>query len=317
MPQYYLLPKRLAKRAPWTRQPVWLLEAAFFHLLLHLCRRFSFPTAVGLLTRLFGSIGYRNEKKRRLVRRNLEFALPELDPAAREQVVREVFRTTGRIVAELFFLDRLFRDRKRHFDFDIHPDSLQALRAGEPIIFAAAHVGAWQLGEMVAREYGLESSILYAQEANPWVHRLLLRLRQAAGSRMVPATGGVRTMLRELETGHSIGAAYDSRTDQGEMLPFFGVPMATNTTPARLSLRGYRLVPIRCVRLPDYRYRIEVFAPLTPTDPDADRRARARDLTLQLNRLFEHWIRETPGEWLCLKRRWPKTAEPAGSASTA
>ena len=37
--------------------------------------------------------------------------------------------------------------------------------------------------------------------------------------------------------------------------------------------------------------------------------AQASNMTAKLNRQFEQWIRETPGEWLCLARRWPKEVE--------
>lgn len=314
MPKYYLLPKRLAKRAPWTQQPVWLLEALVFYSLYGLIRLLPFALAAAFLSRLFGSLGHWNDKKRRVVRRNLEFVLPGVSAAERNRYVRQVFRTTGLAAAELFLLDRLWRHRDRFLEFDVHPEAMQAFERREAMVFATAHAGAWQLTNLISREYGLSISILYAREANPWLHRFFLQRRRAFGSRLVPSTGGVRELMRELGAGHSVGAAFDTRIDSGEMIPFFGVAAPTNTTPARLSLRGYPLIPIRCVRLPGHRYRIEVLAPLAPADPRAGRQEQVRELTLRLNRLFEDWIRESPGDWLCMKRRWPKDAVPAVDA---
>ncbi len=122
----------------------------------------------------------------------------------------------------------------------------------------------------------------------------------------MPSAGGARDVMRELAAGRSVGAAFDTRIDEGEPVPFFGVPALTNTLPALLSLRGYPLIPIRAVRLPGTRYRIEVMAPLAPADPDAPRKAQVLDITTRLNAVFEDWIREDPGQWLCMKRRWPK-----------
>jgi len=31
-------------------------------------------------------------------------------------------------------------------------------------------------------------------------------------------------------------------------------------------------------------------------------------LTEDLNRLFEEWIRNQPGQWVCMKRRWQSDA---------
>ena len=33
-------------------------------------------------------------------------------------------------------------------------------------------------------------------------------------------------------------------------------------------------------------------------------------LTAELNALFERWIRVHPGQWLCMRRRWPPAAAP-------
>ncbi|BAZ93673.1 lauroyl/myristoyl acyltransferase [Thiohalobacter thiocyanaticus] len=314
MPKYYLLPKRLAKKAPWTQQPVWLLEALVFYGLYGLIRLLPFPLAAAFLSRLFGVIGYHNTKKRRVVQRNLAVVLPQLTEAERDPFTRQVFRTTGLAAAELFLLDRLWRRRERYLEFDVHPEAMQAFERREAMVFATAHAGAWQLTNLISREYGLSISILYAREANPWLRRFFQARRRAFGSRLVPTAGGVRELMRELADGHSVGAAFDTRIDSGEMIPFFDVPAPTNTTPARLSLRGYPLIPIRCVRLPRHRYRIEVLAPLRPDPALADRHAQVSELTLRLNRLFEDWIRESPGDWLCMKRRWPKQS-PAGESA--
>jgi KDO2-lipid IV(A) lauroyltransferase len=32
---------------------------------------------------------------------------------------------------------------------------------------------------------------------------------------------------------------------------------------------------------------------------------QALGMTREMNLEFERWIRQTPGEWVCMKRRWP------------
>jgi lauroyl/myristoyl acyltransferase len=313
MPKYYLLPKRLIDRAPWVQTPVWVLEASFFYVLLGLARLLPFPVVAFVFSRVLGVLGYHNEKKRRVVRRNVAIVLPQATKAERERVVKRIFRSTGLAAAELFLLGRLWRRRERYLEFSVHPEAQAAFERREAMVFATAHTGAWQLCSLIFREYGLSISIIYAKEPNPWLHRFFLGLRRAFGARLVPSTGGAREFIRELAAGHSVAAAFDTRLDQGEMIPFFGIPTPTNTMPALLALRGYKLIPIRALRLPGHRYRVEVLAPLTPADPQAGRHAQIADLTLQLNHLFEGWILEDPGQWLCMKRRWPKEKRPAGT----
>ncbi|PIV77351.1 MAG: lipid A biosynthesis acyltransferase [Rhodobacteraceae bacterium CG17_big_fil_post_rev_8_21_14_2_50_63_15] len=306
MPKYYLLPKDQIDRFPWIQTPVWLLEAAVFYMLLGLVRMLPFPVAIALFTRVMGFFGYRNGKKRRVVLRNLTFVLPEATEAERERVARSIFRATGSAAVELFLLGRIWRRRKRFLEFSLHPEAEEAIARKEPIVFATAHVGAWQLSPLIGREYGISISVLYAAESNPWLNRFFLARRRAFGGPLVPSIGGGRELIRELAAGRSVGAAFDTRIDQGEMVSFFGVPTQTSTMPAMLALRGYKLIPTRVVRLKNSRYRIDVMAPLTAADPTAPRKAQALDLTVQINQLYEDWIRQDPGQWLCMKRRWPK-----------
>jgi len=49
-----------------------------------------------------------------------------------------------------------------------------------------------------------------------------------------------------------------------------------------------------------------VYDPVISELPEASLDDQAVDLTVQVNRHFEAWIREYPEQWICLKRRWPK-----------
>ena len=103
----------------------------------------------------------------------------------------------------------------------------------------------------------------------------------------------------------------DNRLDTGEPIPFFGVPAATNTTAARLALKaGAALVPIRAERLAPGKFRVRVYAPIAAPESDASSQAQAVAMTQRINEHFEDWIRETPEQWMCLKRRWPKPGKP-------
>lgn len=306
MPKYYLLSKDQVDRLPWVKKPVWMLEVGVFYLLLGIARALPFDLAAGLFGRVLGPLGYRNTSKHRAVTRNMAHVLPRASEAERERALRRVFRSTGRAAVELFLMPRIWRQRARRLDFVLDPQAEAAIRAKEPIIFATAHTGAWQISPLIGREYDISISVLYTPERNPWLNRFFLARRRAFGGPLVPTSGGGREMLRELAAGRSVGAAFDTRVDQGEMVPLFGVPTPTTTMPAMLALRGYKLIPTRVKRLPRGRFRIEVLAPRVPCDPEAPRKAQILDLTTQLNQVIEGWIAEDPGQWVCMKRRWPK-----------
>jgi len=193
--------------------------------------------------------------------------------------------------------------------------AIQGLREpGTPMVLVTAHVGAWQLGNLAGPHYGFQITSLYALESNPYFARMMFELRQRLLCRWLPSHGAIRALIGELRAGHAVGLAVDTRAEQGEPVPFFGHPALTNTVPARLALKqGCELVPIRVERLPGTRFRVRMEAPVVPHSADATPEQQALDMTAQLNARFEQWIRETPGEWMCLARRWPKDLDKAAA----
>jgi KDO2-lipid IV(A) lauroyltransferase len=137
---------------------------------------------------------------------------------------------------------------------------------------------------------------------------LMLGLRKSFGEKLIPADAGPRPLIKELHAGHSIIMAMDTRPETGKLIPFFGRDALTNTSAAGLALRtGSALVVSRAERLPDARFRITVYDPLVSPNPDAPVKEQAVALTEIIHRYFEQWITEYPQQWVCLKRRWPKT----------
>ncbi len=136
---------------------------------------------------------------------------------------------------------------------------------------------------------------------------MMLKLRDAFGVKLIPSDAGVRPLLKELNEGHCIGLAMDTRLDTGHLIPFFGREALTNTTAARLALRtNSALLPIRAERMGKVHFRITVYDPVTSGTPDAPDEEQAIAMTGRVNQHFETWIRDNPEQWICLKRRWPK-----------
>jgi KDO2-lipid IV(A) lauroyltransferase len=149
---------------------------------------------------------------------------------------------------------------------------------------------------------------VYTPLQNPSLDRMLQRARGELGFQTVARDGAARELMRCLKHGKSVGLIVDQRVDSGEMLPFFGTGMLTSVTPAQLALRfNCELIPVQVQRLPGARFRVSFHAPLRATDPAAPAAEQASQLRRAINQLFEAWIRERPQEWMCTKRRWPKT----------
>lgn len=246
-------------------------------------------------------------RKQRFVARNLELAYPDLGRDDRNAIAREVWSNFGAVLAEYPHLGRYAARETDALETVLHPKARALLDEGRPAVYVTAHLANWELPGLALSRLGISLSVVYAPQSNPFVDAMLQRHRSALGCAFVPKTDSIRTLLGALKAGRSVGLLSDQRTDFGEQLPFFGRPAMTAISPAWLALRqGCPLVPVRVERLAHGRYRVHVLAPLTGDDGS---RAGVLALSRRLNALFEAWIRERPGQWLCMRRRWPGRIE--------
>lgn len=306
MARFYFSGRRSHEVAVWRRRVVWWLEAAVLKSLIGVMRLLPLKAAFSLgavLGEGFAHLSPRVDK----VRRNLRVVFPRAGSTKLERITRASFANVGVAMAELANLDRLWRDRDRRIEFNVLPGA-NVPRPDRPSIFVTAHLGPWQLTPLIGRYYGVTLPVIYAPEQNPYVDRALNRLREAFANPLVSRDGGMRMFMRSLTRGESIGLTVDTRLDSGEAVAFFGQPAMTNTAPARLALRfDCDLVPVLAERLPDGRFRVNIHPPITASQAGTSRDDKVLDMSRQINALFESKIVRQPDQWLCLKRRWPKT----------
>ena len=305
MARYLIIPKRLARAVPALENCAQWLETQAIRLLFAIAGVLPLSTAMRIAAGAFGLVGPHTDKAAK-ARANLAIAFPDRDENWRSLTTRSIFRSLGESAVELLRADQIWREREQRLDFQVHPASSKLFDQDRACIFVTAHVGAWQLTNFIALRENMRISTVYAEESNPKIMALFFSLRQALGVRLIPSSAGVRPLLKELSQGHSIGLALDTRLKSGELIPFFGRAALTNTSAARLALRtGAALLPIRALRTGRGCYRIEVQEPLR-CDTALEPEQQALELTRQINAQFEAWIRATPEQWICLKRRWPK-----------
>jgi KDO2-lipid IV(A) lauroyltransferase len=293
MAKYYFLPREWAKRHPGISRFGWRLEAWLIGAALQLFSVLPLAVATKIAGFWFRSFGPLTSISKRVVE-NLDIAFPDAPAPQRKRWLKEVFGNLGIAIAELTQLDKIWRDRSSRLEFVAEPG----------------------LTNFIAGEYGFPLTIVYAPESNPFVRDMVCELRSALPAKQIERDNSMRALMGELARGATVGLGSDVRLDGGEMIPFFGHDMATNTVPARLALRYHcPFVPVRAERLPGERFRITTCTPVRARDPNASASEQARDMTMQLNALFEDWIRSAPGQWMCLARRWPKrqrsVAQPA------
>jgi len=296
--------ERAAPRRSLARRILHRLEAAAVSLLLALSKlagpRLA-SDAGGWLARTIGP----HLRISRRARRNIALVMPELDEAARERIVRAMWDNLGRTVAEYPHLERIFAEG---IEF-VGDDNVALAKAhGRSVMFFTTHGANWEVCPLVARSKGMPIHVVYRPANNPWVDRLINRCRSGGVESLVPkGAEGAKQVMRLLAAGAHFGMLLDQKQNDGIAVPFFGREAMTTFAPAAFARRyGAMLMPIRIERLGAARLRVTAEPPVelaTGGARDADLRATMANV----NAVFERWIRERPGEWLWLHRRWPES----------
>lgn len=248
----------------------------------------------------------------RIADRNLQLAMPDFTPSQRRAIIRECWDNIGRTVAELPHIGQLpdNTDSGPGWRVEGLASLTEARASGKPVIFFSGHIGNWELMPLIVARFGLPFASFYRAASNPMVDRLIRDLRRKVVGHDVPmfpkGAKGAREALRHLTRGGHLGLLGDQKMNDGIEATLFGRPAMTASAAAVFALRHQALIVTGHVqREGAARFVLKVDPPFSPQRTD-NHQQDVKTLTQSLNDRLEGWIREKPGAWLWLHRRWDK-----------
>jgi Kdo2-lipid IVA lauroyltransferase/acyltransferase len=297
----------VAGRRPLVRRLIDIVEGAGALVLFGCFRLLPVAWASAVGGSIARSIGPHLGISRR-ARQHLRRALPDLDDAAVERIVRSMWDNLGRVAAEYAHL-RKYRVYEPGGRIEIvGAENIRRYGApGERAIFFSGHFGNWEVATLAVTQAGLGVAEIYRAANNPFVDRIINDARSVVGSELVPkGIVAARRAFAAMREGRHLAMLVDQKMNDGIPVPFFGRDAMTAPALARLALRfGCAVVPVRVDRLPHARFRITAETPIVYEHTgDAARDTLA--LMTQVNQVLERWIREQPDHWFWLHRRWPE-----------
>ncbi|MAO93317.1 MAG: lauroyl acyltransferase [Rhodospirillaceae bacterium] len=245
-------------------------------------------------------------KADKIARRNLAQAFPDWDKAKIDATVRDVWDNLGRGAGEFPHANNL---NVLDPDGPIETIGLEHLweakRKGA-FMMVSAHMANWELATTVASQHGCPMTAIYRPADNPWMDRYFRAIRSGFTGKLLPkGRSGMRDAVMTLKEGRPLALLLDQKLNEGMAVPFFGREAMTASAPIEMALRqGAPILPVRIERIEDTRFRVTIHPPLVAPDTD-DRHAKVRAILVQYNTLLEAWIRERPGQWFWLHKRWP------------
>ena len=280
------------------------LEAAAATLVVGLFARLPVDWASAVGGWLAGAVGPRL-KVSNVARRNLARAFPEKSPAEIEAIVAEVWDNLGRVAAEFPHMDWLMHNRVEV----VGGEHLARLRDdGQPGLFVSAHLGNWEISGASVVLAGIPITLVYRAANNPWIEKLYRRYRAAIaqGGQVAKGPEGAREIMRILKAGGNLGILVDQKMNDGIAVPFLGRDAMTAPAVGRFAVRfKCPVVLARVERLGGAHFRITLLPPMDYT-LTGDTHADTMTIMTAINDQFGQWVRERPGQWLWLHKRWPE-----------
>jgi KDO2-lipid IV(A) lauroyltransferase len=242
-------------------------------------------------------------------RRNLTRALPELSKGEVESTLGEMWRNLGRVAGEYPHLGK-FRAYAPGERIEVVGEEHLAAAKQEAhgALFFTGHLANWEVSGLPVIQYGIDMAYVYRAPNNPFVDRLLSRVRGRDITQNAIAKGasGAREMVRQVRQGGYTAMLVDQKMNDGIAVPFFGRDAMTAPALAQLAFKfDLPVWPVRVERLKGCRFRATVY-PKLELPRSGDAAEDVAEAMRRVNATLEDWIRERPGQWLWLHNRWPK-----------
>jgi len=269
--------------------------------------------AVGKLAYVFAA------DLRRTGATNLRLAFPEKTEAERQALLRECFDNLGR---QLGFFSQFATRSLEELQNLVEPHGLEHLEAAKAnmnsagLLLFTAHLGAWELTSFGPALFGHPFSFLVRRIDNPKIEQLVDQTRTRFGNQTIDKLSAARSMLKLLRSNGIVGLLPDLNTLDAEAIfvDFFGVPAATNFIMAKLALRTKSpIIPVFAPWSEEKGKYLVIVGPPVSFEPTGNEEEDVRALTTKLSQFIESTIRQYPGQWLWIHKRWktrPK-GEPA------
>ena len=177
----------------------------------------------------------------------------------------------------------------------------KALQKGKGIIFLTPHLGCF---EITAQYKSMDTpiTVLYRPPKQHWLREIVRQGRIREQMHIATADlAGVRTLLKALKRGESVGILPDQTPQAGEGLwfNFFGRPAYTMTLAARLTENGAAVIMAVAERLPNGRgFHFRLSEPTQPITGTTKERAQ------KINHEIEHIILQYPEQYLWSYNRY-------------
>jgi KDO2-lipid IV(A) lauroyltransferase len=286
-----------------------------FTMMLH-----TWPVELNLMgARLCGDIMYFLDKRHRdRALHNIKRSFPGISDERARRACRHSMRQFFTLGVEVLFTTRLIKipTMARYVEFDfIKPVVELLLKRKQGVIMLTGHYGNWEILGYFFATLGFETTSVARPIDNPYINKWLLGVREHMGQRIIAKSGATPEVLDVLRNGGAIGLIADQNAGpKGIFVDYFGRKASTYKSIGLLAMEFNAPVIVGYARRmgKGFKFRLGMSDLIWPEDWK-DQPDPLRYITQRYTTAIEKFVREEPGQYLWIHRRWksrPKGEEP-------
>ncbi len=255
-------------------------------------------TASDFASRFFQFIGMKL-KVSETARKNIKMIFPKMPANKVEETIMEVWDNFGRMAAETpIFLDMSKEDLAKYVNV-IGAENIDKVK-GKRAIFFTGHMANWEVASKSLEPYGARFHAVYRAANNKMVDKLINDLRKKIDMPMIPkGKAGAKQLIEVIKKEEHIVMLVDQKMNDGIKVPFLGKDAMTAPAIATLSLKyDCPIIPIQVIRKNKYYFDVIIHKQLEYKERNVEA------IMLQINTQLGDWVKQNPGQWFWLHRRW-------------
>jgi KDO2-lipid IV(A) lauroyltransferase len=209
----------------------------------------------------------------------------------------------GRVFAEYIFMKNF---RNGDLSKNIIIEGLEVLQKiknnNKKVVFISGHFSNFELMAMQLDKLDLKIAAIYRPLNNIFLNRIMERIRKKyiCKNQIKKGIGGLKELIKLNKVGFSTALMIDQRVSQGIKSNFFDKEAFTTTIPAQLTKKfNIPIVPIFIERQEALKFKMKVYEPINFSDNET-----IENITLQLNKILEEMILQSPEHWIWSHNRW-------------
>lgn len=239
---------------------------------------------------------------------NIQIAFPNMDQQQRQQLTKKAIQ--NELTSYFEFLSIWGSSNQRNIQRIQNVSGEQylhdALAEKKGIVLIVPHFGTWEVMNAWLSQY-TEMTILYKPVKNPDADRFVREARSREQAHLVPTDeSGVRQIFKALKQGGTTAILPDHTPDHGgEMINYFGIPLASSSLSAKL-IQKTKAKALIIYTMRNDQDGFDMY--IEPIDPQIYQ-GSAEDGTLIIHQTLEQLIKRYPDHYHWSYKRFSANQE--------